>query len=142
MGWSQNADAKDWVAYKIIDIKILRVHAMLTQTCEGRPWRIKTDEVHLSETSRLMCALDQGIVVTGRTRTTQSLVAGCWLFKSESARKKDEQKTKKELKKLQRQQETFYRKIKHGQQRIIYCEGFAVASFSVGSPRADRRTFR
>ena len=131
-GWSQDAAAKKWVAYKIIDVKILRVHTMLTQTCEGRPWRIKTEEAYLSETSRLLCALDQGIEVTDRTKTTRSLVAGCWLFKSESAQKKDEQKTKKELKKIQRQQETFYRKIKHGEQRNVCCNDFCMSVFECG----------
>src|SRR4051794_22768920 len=52
--------------YKISEVCKLFNHCILKQSCEGKPWRIFTDDAHLAETAKLLGALQLGITCIGR----------------------------------------------------------------------------
>ena len=60
-GWKEG---KNWKAYRIIEVRKLFTHCNLKQSCEGRPWKIFTDDEYLEETSKLLAAIHMGLTIT------------------------------------------------------------------------------
>ena len=70
-GWQEG---KNWNGYPIIEVRQLFVHVILKQSCEGRPWRVFTDETYLAETAKLLGALHMGVVLVNKVTNTQALL--------------------------------------------------------------------
>ena len=60
LGWDPT---RNWEAYKITEVRQLYTHCLLKQSVEGKPWKIFTSDMYLTETAKLLGAIQMGVTI-------------------------------------------------------------------------------
>lgn len=105
---------KHWEAYKIIEVRKLYCHCSVTQSVQGKPWRVFTNDVHLPDTAKLLSAIQMGTTIEENFKV-------CNALGSPTKEKKTELQQKQEAKKETRQQRTHFEELHENVPNYICC---------------------
>ena len=119
-GWKPD---RNWEAYKIIELRQLFSHCILTQSVEGKPWRIFTNDTYLAETSKLLGAIQMGMTIT------EPMVGVSKILGARSKQKNIEINAKRAIAKETKMNKTHYEHKSDIKTTYICCDKLMCMSF-------------